>query len=210
METYTSIAHSAETVTEIKKSVFIGNAVCVSEKEDADRFIDEIRSRHPDARHCCYAYILRKGGFSKASDDGEPQGTAGLPMLEILKKNGVTDVAVTVTRYFGGILLGAAGLVRAYTSACAEAVKAGGICVYTEFAEIRIDTEYGDFPKIENELRKLGAITESPIFTDRVSVKAYVEADKASRILTVIKDVSASRAKAETVGTQMRPKVNIP
>ena len=204
MENYISIAHAAESEIEIKKSVFIGNSEIVKTKEEAEDFIASIRAKHPDARHICFAYLLRSGGISRISDDGEPQGTAGLPMLESIKKAGVCDVAVTVTRYFGGILLGAAGLCRAYTSACAEAIKLGGICEYAPFEKISVCCEYGDYPKIENATKKLGARVSAPVFENNVRFELFIESEKAERLISEITDISAARAKTEKLGEEMR------
>ncbi len=203
-ESYISVAKASESRLEIKKSVFIGNAKSVSTKDEAEDFIKEIRNRHPDARHICFAYLLRSGGLSRMSDDGEPQGTAGLPMLEIIKKNGVTDIVVTVTRYFGGILLGASGLCRAYGSACADAIKLGGISKFIRFAKVNVKAGYADYPKIENEIKRSGAICEPPVFSDAVSAVFFIEEEKARRICSAIKEITAARASAEITETVYR------
>ena len=205
-EAYVSLAQSAESRLEIKKSIFIGNAVSVSTQKDAEDFIASIRKKHPDARHCCFAYLIRNGGISRISDDGEPQGTAGLPMLEIIKKSGVCDVAVTVTRYFGGILLGASGLCRAYGAACAEAIRLGGAVEFTEYDLLECVCDYGDFPKIEYEIKKAGFPAAAPVFSDRVTISFMCKCENTEKISRLICDISSSRAKTVAVKKLFAPR----
>lgn len=202
---YVSIREEAESKLEIKRSLFIGNARPVTSAEEAEEFIQTVRARHDDARHVCFAYVLRSGGVSKYSDDGEPQGTAGMPMLEVLNKNGLCDTAVTVTRYFGGILLGAAGLVRAYTNACAAAIENGGICKYGVFAKLVLKASFKDYPKAEYELRKIGARLDVPIFTSDVELTFYIEKEKADTIISRLADMSAARIICEKISEEFMP-----
>lgn len=204
-DTFISLKESAEAVIEIKKSIFIGNAKPVLNTEEAEAFISEVRSKNADARHIAFAYVLRDGGLSKYSDDGEPQGTAGLPMLEILKKNGLCNTAVTVTRYFGGILLGASGLCRAYGNACAKAVENGGVCVYAPFLKLKIKANYQDFPKAEYELRRMEARMSSPEFANDVEVQINIEKKNAEALKSRLKDLSAARIIIETLGENYLP-----
>lgn len=125
-ESYRSIAEPGDVSIEIERSRFIGAARRVTSEEEAQAFIASVRAEHPAATHVVWAYIIGPAGLSmRASDDGEPQGTAGIPSLEVLKKEGLTDVVLATVRYFGGVKLGAGGLIRAYTRAAAEAVRAG-------------------------------------------------------------------------------------
>ena len=202
---YVSLREEAETELEIKRSVFIGNARPVTSAEEAEEFIREVRARHEDARHVCFAYVLRSGGVSKYSDDGEPQGTAGMPMLEVLKKNGLCDTVVTVTRYFGGILLGASGLVRAYSAACAMAIEKGGICRYGVFARLKLSAGFKDYPKAEYELRRLGARLDAPIFSSDVELTFYIEDEKADSVISRLADMSAARIKCEKISKEFMP-----
>lgn len=142
-------AASAEFVE--KRSRFIGYISPVTTQEDAAAFIDSIRSKHWDATHNVPAYIIREGNICRFSDDGEPQGTAGMPALNVLQKEGLTDCVLVVTRYFGGILLGGGGLVRAYSHAAKLAVDAGGTVTRAEcsIVKIRCDyTFYGGSPRL--------------------------------------------------------------
>jgi uncharacterized YigZ family protein len=125
---YLTIKDTVSEEFEEKKSIFIGHAKRVYNEEDAKTFVSHIRNMHKQATHNVFAYIIGENkGIQRYSDDGEPQGTAGIPVIEVIKKNEVTDIAVVVTRYFGGVLLGAGGLVRAYSKAAAGAIKSAGI-----------------------------------------------------------------------------------
>ncbi len=202
---YVSVRESAEAELEIKRSTFIGNVRPVTSPDEAEEFIREVRARHGDARHVCFAYVLRSGGVSKYSDDGEPQGTAGVPMLEVLKKSGLCDTAVTVTRYFGGILLGAAGLVRAYSAASTMAIEKGGICKYGVFARLRLYAGFKDYPKAEYELRKIGARLDAPIFSSEVELTFYVERERADSVMSRLADMSAARIRCEKISEEYMP-----
>lgn len=126
MKPYRTVREASETEYVVNRSRFIGRCFPVTDEAEALSILERIRKAHWDATHNCFAYILRSGA-ARYSDDGEPQGTAGLPMMEVLKKRGVTDLLVVSTRYFGGILLGAGGLVRAYTRSASDAVEAAGL-----------------------------------------------------------------------------------
>ena len=134
-----------------KKSVFIGYAAPVSSEAEALAFVAEIKAKHSDARHNVSAYVV--GGACHASDDGEPQGTGGVPVLDVIRKSGIDNAAVVVTRYFGGILLGAGGLVRAYTRAAKEACEQAGIVRYEGYTQISFSCDYGLYDKIKNSLK---------------------------------------------------------
>ena len=135
-ESYITVKGSSYFEYEDRKSVFIGMAMPVSCEADAIAFIESVKKRYPDARHHVYAYVLRENSTMRFTDDREPQGTAGMPVLDIIRKNGCTDVCIVVTRYFGGTLLGTGGLVRAYTSAALGAEQA------IEEKRLDADTDY--------------------------------------------------------------------
>ena len=135
---------------EEKKSEFIGYAKRVTTEEEAKEFVAEIKNQHKTARHNCYAYIIGENmGIQRYSDDGEPQGTAGIPILEVIKKNELTDCAVVVTRYFGGILLGTGGLTRAYTKGAVIAIEAGVVVEKVRGIRVAIDVEYDLYGKLQ-------------------------------------------------------------
>ena len=131
-----------------KKSEFIGACAPVKTEEEAIAFVNSIKKKHSAAKHNVYAYVLRDGFTQRFSDDGEPHGTAGMPVLDSIRKADLTDVAVVVTRYFGGILLGTGGLVRAYTAAASGAVKEAGIAEVGDFSVLEIKANYSDYQKI--------------------------------------------------------------
>ena len=130
MQPYTTILEFARFEYEEKKSVFIGEAAPVETESDALAFIESAKKRYPDAKHHVYAYVLRENSIMRFSDDKEPQGTAGMPTLDVIRKRNCTDTIVVVTRYFGGTLLGTGGLVRAYTAATVGALEKAQIITY--------------------------------------------------------------------------------
>ena len=150
MKPYTTIEKSGEAEHIDRRSRFLGRAKPVSTEEEATLFIKSLRESERDASHHCYAYRLRDMGLARYSDDGEPQGTAGLPMMDMLSKSDVIDLCVVVTRWFGGTLLGTGGLVRAYTRAAKEAVEAAGIAVMTPCDLIAFHCHYKYKERIES------------------------------------------------------------
>ena len=148
---YKTISEIGEAEQVINKSTFLATAFPISNEEEATAYIQAQRKKHPDARHVCWAYVLgEKKDIMRYSDDGEPQGTAGQPILQVLVKKDITNVLVTVTRYFGGILLGAGGLTRAYSSSCVSAIDNTGVktMVLSSIAEISLDyTTYNRLQK---------------------------------------------------------------
>lgn len=149
-----TLSNAAEESCEVKKSVFIANAKPVNSAEEAMEFVDEIRRKYPDARHNVYAWIV-KGEvlMQKYSDDGEPSGTGGLPVLSVLTKNDITDAAVVVTRYFGGILLGKGGLIRAYTKAAALAVREANPMTLEMCIRFAVEVDYKMSEKLIYDIR---------------------------------------------------------
>ena len=145
-----TLAKNVSCEMEEKKSIFIGHATPVRNEDEARAFIESKRREYHDATHNCYAYLLNNGAVARYSDDGEPSGTAGVPILNVVKMSGATDLAVVVTRYFGGILLGAGGLVRAYTSAAKIAVDASGLAV---FERVQPREDYGDVLRLSKTYR---------------------------------------------------------
>ena len=135
MEDYTTLKEYGTYTYEEKKSVFIGECMPVKTEEEALSFINNIKKKYSDARHHVYAYVLRENSVMRFTDDHEPQGTAGMPVLDIIRKNCCTDVVIVVTRYFGGTLLGTGGLVRAYTAAALGALEAAEIIRYDILSE---------------------------------------------------------------------------
>lgn len=188
-----------------RKSVFIGTAAPVSSEEEARALIDEMRREYHDATHNVYAYILDGGAVARYSDDGEPQGTAGIPVLNVLKMSGATDLCVVVTRYFGGILLGAGGLVRAYSAAAKLALDEAGIVAMTDFALVQIKCSYSDYQRITVQLPKYGATEDDTQFLSDVSILAGIENSRTESLRTALSELTNGRASLEIVGHEERP-----
>ena len=143
-DSYVTLQGSGEYTTVVKRSEFIGYCAHVTDKKAAEEFILKIKSKHYDAKHNVYAYILRDGTL-KYSDDGEPQGTAGMPVLSVIQKEKVVDIVVVVTRYFGGILLGGGGLVRAYSDAASGAINASPLLTMIHCTEFKTTVDYSKY-----------------------------------------------------------------
>lgn len=157
MASIITLKHDGKSEIEISKSVFIGHAKHVTTPEEAISFVDEIKSKYPDARHNCYAWIVSGDvSMQKYSDDGEPQGTAGMPMLSCLTKKNITNAAVVVTRYFGGILLGKGGLVRAYSDTCAEALLDAEIIEEKPCVTFAFNVDYSLSERITYDIKMRG------------------------------------------------------
>ena len=155
-----------------KKSVFIGYAKPIKTAEEAEEFIARIKKKHADARHNVSAYMA--GNAVRYSDDGEPKGTGGVPVLEVLKKSGVDGAVVVVTRYFGGILLGAPGLVRAYSKAAAMAVEEAGIVTYRNYTECTVTCDYGLYDKLLYDIGRRTIITDDTDFGGNITLRLAV------------------------------------
>ena len=175
---YLTISQPAEASFIEKKSEFIGYIAPVKNSDEAVEFINKIKAMHRKARHNVYAYIVRQDNISRYSDDGEPQGTAGVPVLDVLQKRGLTDVCIVVTRYFGGILLGGGGLVRAYSHAAALACDAAKVMDMRLCHRLQITADYGMYGKISYILPNFSTITESSDFGSDVTLEILVLSEK--------------------------------
>lgn len=173
-----------------KKSEFIGHIAPVKTNEQAVEFINSIKAQHRKARHNVYAYILRDGNISRYSDDGEPQGTGGTPVLDVLQKEGLTDVCVVVTRYFGGILLGGGGLVRAYSHGCKLAVDAARIMIMRECSQIIVKCDYSFYGKLTYVVPDFDVKIQSEDFADDVTVTMYVKSELSQALKEKLVDLS--------------------
>ena len=145
MQEYLTIKNSVTVETTIERSRFIASVAPVKSEEEAKAFVDSIRKKFPDATHNCYAYIAERGAYSRYSDDGEPSGTAGPPILDVIKNNSLLDTAIVVTRYFGGIKLGTGGLTRAYGGVAAHGVFQAGIVKMSMALNCVVDLSYADY-----------------------------------------------------------------
>ncbi len=158
-----------ETLFVEKKSKFIGYCDMVETEQQASDFIAKIKSKHKDATHNCSAFYLKNGGISRCSDDGEPSGTAGVPILEVLRKSETFNGVIVVTRYFGGILLGAGGLVRAYSETASLALKASGISIIRLCSTVEISVDYSYYERVCRIIEAIGGKTANVDFTADVT-----------------------------------------
>lgn len=174
-----------------KRSRFIGRVWRTDTEEEALQRIAETREKHWDATHNVYAYIIRDGGIMRYSDDGEPQGTSGMPVLGVFRSAGVFNVCCVVTRYFGGILLGAGGLVRAYSHTASLALQSAGISVMRRWREVRVNCPYNLFERVKNEIAAFGGTAADIDYGAEVSIKALLPASKVESFNARLIDMSA-------------------
>ncbi|CCY17347.1 yigZ family protein [Eubacterium sp. CAG:786] len=179
---YKTIARRCEARFIEKKSEFIGYLCPVATEEQAVAFIEEIRAMHRKATHNCYAYILRENNAARHSDDGEPGGTAGVPIYEVLRKEGLTDVCCVVTRYFGGILLGAGGLVRAYTKGAKDAVDVAQIKCMAAAVRLAVTVDYGLYGKLAQVFADFDARVENEEFADNVCITLCIREENSAAL----------------------------
>ncbi|CEN92041.1 IMPACT domain-containing protein [[Clostridium] sordellii] len=179
----------------IEKSTFIGYAKPINTEEEAVEFINEIKKKHKDATHNVWAYTVGQNmNIQRYSDDGEPQGTAGIPTLEVIKKEDLRDVVVVVTRYFGGIKLGAGGLVRAYTKGAKIGLEAAKIIEKVNYQEVKIKIDYNQLGKVQNEIMNMGYFIKDTIYEDNVEIIVYSKQDKLEEIINKITDITSATA----------------
>lgn len=195
MDSYKTVKNDASEEMIERKSRFIGHCRSVKTQEEAINFIEEIRAMQRQATHNVYAYVLRQDNISRYSDDGEPAGTAGVPVLEVIKKEGLTDVAVVVTRYFGGILLGAGGLVRAYGKSATLAIEKAQKTemVYCSVYVVRCD--YSTYGKIEYLINDQGYILRDSSFENDVCLTVCVPETENDKFVKSVNDISGGTAK---------------
>ncbi|MBP3309696.1 MAG: YigZ family protein [Ruminococcus sp.] len=187
---YFTVSEAANASFIEKRSEFIGYIAPVKTNDEAVDFVNSIKAEHRKAKHNVYAYILRQDNISRYSDDGEPQGTAGIPVLDVLKKRSLTDVCVVVTRYFGGILLGGGGLVRAYSHAASLACDAAHIMNMCLCHRVKIVTDYGMYGKISYLLPNYETITLSSDFGTDVTLEILVLSEKIEALKKELTEVT--------------------
>ena len=175
---YISVENTASAEIVEKKSRFIANVSHAETEGEAAAFIEKIKKQHYSARHNVYAYILNDG-TKKYTDDGEPAKTAGLPILEMLEKQGITDIVCVVTRYFGGTLLGTGGLVRAYTESAKEGVNAAGIVSMKPCSLFELEVPYPLLGSTEHLIKTTGAVCESKNYAESITMEVSIEASRA-------------------------------
>lgn len=186
-----------------KRSSFLGHVRLVETEEEARDFIAEMKKKYYDARHNCWCYII-KDGAERYSDDGEPQGTAGIPMLEVFRRENICNVVCVVTRYFGGILLGAGGLLRAYTRSAKDALDAAGVSVVRRWVEMELPCSYSIAERLKNEIAAFDGIVGDMEYGAAVTIKAFIPEEKGEEFAARIFDVTSGSITAKAVGEDFR------
>lgn len=190
MQDYKTVEKEASDFFIEKKSKFIGYAKPVKTQEDALEFISKIKSKHWDATHNVYAYVMRKNNIQRYSDDGEPSGTAGVPVLDVMLKESLVDVCVVATRYFGGTLLGAGGLVRAYSHTSKIALEAAGIITMAQCSVMSAEVDYSFYDRLNILLSDFSAVILNTSFSDKVCVEFSVKENIVDLLNAKLIDVS--------------------
>ncbi|MTI49104.1 YigZ family protein [Sporosalibacterium faouarense] len=185
----------------INKSRFIGYAKPISSEEDAKEFIEEISNKHKDATHNVYAYVYgENSNIQRYSDDGEPSGTAGVPVLEVMKKEDLRNTVVVVTRYFGGIKLGGGGLIRAYTKGAKIGIDSAKIVDKTLFKKVKLRADYTLYGKIENQLMKHNYEVENIVYDDAVNIIILCQFDRVASLRSMLIELTSDTGEIEDVG----------
>ena len=202
---YRTVKQPGEAELVIKRSRFIGRCFPVADEQEALRLLEQVRRQHWDATHNCYAYSVGvSGACARYSDDGEPSGTAGLPMMEALRRSGVTDALAVVTRYFGGILLGAGGLVRAYSAAAAAAVRSAGEVEMRECVRLSLETPYPLWGRVEPLLRERAQLDEVR-YEAAVHAAAWVRQEQSDALVRALIDRTDGRVVPAPGARTLRP-----
>ena len=204
-ELFRTVMTDAECELEEKRSTFIAAVRRVSTAAEAEAFVKERKKLHPSARHTVFAYLLRDGS-KRYGDDSEPQGTAGMPTLKAIEQRGLADVCVATTRYFGGILLGAGGLTRAYSAAAHAALEAAGVAEYVPFTDVCVNLTYADYQRLLQELPRFEARERHVDFAERVILTVGMPAPVAESFLLRVTDLTSGRAITEVLGTALDAK----
>ena len=186
-----------------KKSRFIGEVWRISTEEEARQRVAEVKKKYHDARHSCWCYLLRDGTV-RYSDDGEPQGTAGQPMLEVFSREGITDCVCIVTRYFGGILLGTGGLARAYTKGAKDALLAAGVSVERLWNRILVPCSYAQFERVRQETEKRGGVIEDTDYGADVMLTVLTPEGETAGYLAALTELSAGSIEGEKLDQVFR------
>ena len=183
-----------------KRSRFIGHVWRVETEEEAREKIAQMKAKYYDARHNCWCYILREGGVTRYSDDGEPQGTAGQPMLEVFRREGVENVCCVVTRYFGGILLGTGGLLRAYTKSAKDALAEAGVAVVRQWAQTAVECPYNLLERMKLEIAAAQGILREIEYGAQVRIPALLPVENWPAYEARITELTAGKIAAEKLG----------
>lgn len=199
---YTTLKGSGTASFIEKKSEFIGYASHVETERDALDFLASIRKKHSDATHNVYAYMIKEGNLTRFSDDGEPSGTAGMPVLDVMRKSGFTDAVIVVTRYFGGTLLGTGGLVRAYSAAAKAAAEQAVIVTYEAYTEFEFSCSYSDYEKLKNEFKAYPVIEDETVFSNTVKLRLAVKETSFDDFNKRLSELTAGSVKTTVTGSR--------
>lgn len=199
-DSYTTVLEYGKFEYEDRKSLFIGEALPVSCEAEAISFIESCKKRYPDAKHHVYAYVLKENSTTRFTDDREPQGTAGMPVLDTIRKKTCTDVVIVVTRYFGGTLLGTGGLVHAYTAAAVGALESAKIITYDVYAGVEIRVGYSDYQKLGNLFSDMDFRVSDTDYSDEIFIKGSIKLAEYESFRNKLTELTAGRAKTEKVG----------
>lgn len=203
---YKTIFKYGEDEIIINKSRFIGYAKPIENEEEALEFIEEIKTKHRDATHNVYAYVLgENSNVQRFSDDGEPSGTAGIPALEVIKKEELRNLVVVITRYFGGTKLGAGGLIRAYTRGAKIGIEAGIVVDMVLHKKIKVRIDYTSYGKVENYIINEDYIVEESVYDDKVNIFVYVGENKKDEFCNIITDLTNGEAIFENIDEEYIP-----
>ena len=205
MTEYYIPTQAAESEFVEKRSRFIGYIKPVETEAEARAFVEEIKKRHYDARHNCWCYLLREGGVVRYSDDGEPQGTAGQPMLGVFEKEGITNLVCVVTRYFGGILLGTGGLLRAYTKGAKDALDAAGVSVVRRWVRQLVPCTYRLYERLRQETERFGAVIEDTEYGADIVLTVLVPEELSDAYAARILDFTAGTVETLVDGEVFQP-----
>lgn len=205
MSEYLVPFEAAETEYSEKRSRFLGRICRVESEEAARAVIDEEKKRYHDARHHCWSYLIREGGIVRYSDDGEPQGTAGQPILNVLQRQGVTNVCCVVTRYFGGILLGAGGLTRAYSHSAEETLRGAGICRMSLWTCWDIPCTYPLLERMKLEIAACGGVVRDTEYGAEILLHAAFPAGGAEQFIPRLEELSAGGLSMLAAGEEFLP-----
>ena len=195
---------ASETELVEKRSRFLGHVWPVESEGEARARIEEIRKKHYDARHHCWCYRIREGGVERYSDDGEPQGTAGQPMLNVFQRENVNDVVCVVTRYFGGILLGAGGLVRAYSAAAKDALDGAGISVVRRWVAMEVPCTYAQFEGMRRKVAAFSGVVEQVDYGADVVLSCLLPEERSAEFAAHVLDVTAGGVEVLEAGERFQ------
>ena len=207
MDPYYIPAGPGEAELTEKRSTFLGHVRCAETEDEAKEFIAAMKKQYHDARHNCWCYRIQDGP-ERYSDDGEPQGSAGIPMLEVLKRENITNAVCVVTRYFGGVLLGTGGLLRAYTRSAKDALAAAGRSAVNVWAQVDIPCPYALFDRAKSAVTALGGAVDGLDYGADVTLHALLPLGAVEALQTQIRDLSAGSVEAVVTG-QVRKAVPV-